>query len=259
MNNKFLTNSGIGIKLTKNEFEKYAPNAITNLIENHGFIAVEGLQWNKADLQEYFLTLGNLVHNKQRDQETFLELNGKMEAKEVLRGTGRMPLHRDGLMMQDNVKYIGIYCIDINVSEGGRTYISDTLKAWQELPTEIKSTIQENGIEILPLDTSYYLKNEERWYAFEGTISYHGEVTLNGGLGYRLQEKKSYAIRIPNIPEELSSQYYDVIESIFEQPKYTYYHSWQNGDLLLLNNFSTMHGREAYYGNRNIVQIQVRI
>jgi alpha-ketoglutarate-dependent taurine dioxygenase len=259
MNNKYLTTSGIGIKLTKNEFKSCIPSEITTLLDRHGFIVTEGLQWERADLQEYFLKLGDLVHNKQRNQETFLELNGKMEAKEVLRGTGRMPLHRDGLMMQDNVKYVGIYCIDIEVSEGGRTYISDTMKAWKEVPEEIKIAIKENGIEILPQDTTYYLKNEEKWYAFKGIITYHNEDVLNGGLSYRPEEKKSYEIRIPNIAKELSSQYFDTIESVFNLPKFTYYHTWQKGDLLLMNNFSTMHGREAYSGSRNIVQIQVRI
>ncbi len=259
MNTIKLTPSSIGIKLTNKKFEDYSPIEITTLLDQQGCILIEGLSWSKEDLQLYFSKLGDLVHNEKRARDTFLELNGKMEAKEVLRGTGRMPLHRDGLMMQNNVKYIGIYCLDIDVSEGGRTYISDTLHAWQELPDEIKTALKENGIEILPFDTTYYLKNEEKWYAFDGVISYQGQDTMNGGLSYKSHERKSYAIRIPNISEALSAQYFNRIESVFEQPYYTYHHYWKKGDLLLLNNFSTMHGREAYTGIRDIVQIQVRI
>lgn len=255
----FLTKSNAGIHLSQSEFLVKSPSDIEKMLENHGFILIKGLPWERTDLQHYFSSLGSLVHNRQRHQDTFLELDGKMEAKEVLRGTGRMPLHRDGLMMNNNVKYIGIYCLDIDVNIGGRTYVSDAISAWKLVPQEIKNALKENGIEILPFDTTYYLKNEEKWYPFEGIVNYNENEMMNGGLSYHGGERRSYDIRIPKLSADISSQYFERIEAIFEDPEFTYYHDWQKGDLLLLNNFSTMHGRESYSGLRNIVQIQVSI
>jgi alpha-ketoglutarate-dependent taurine dioxygenase len=39
--------------------------------------------------------------------------------------------------------------------------------------------------------------------------------------------------------------------------RYCYYHSWSEGDLLLLDNKRTLHGREAFKGQRSLANIQV--
>jgi alpha-ketoglutarate-dependent taurine dioxygenase len=250
-----LTFSKKGLLLSAKEFLE--SNDIKSLIQEHSFLVVKKLDLSVEDLEVLISKLGGLVKNEKRANGTLLELNGKLEAKEVLRGNGRMPLHRDGLLMQNNVKYTAIYCIDQAISSGGRTYISDTESAWHKVPKDMQELWSKNGIEILPYDTNYYLKNEEKWYPFEGTIEKNGKTYINGGLGYEPHERKSYDIRIKDIDIESSNQYFKRLEAILESDEFTYFHKWECGDLLLFDNLKVMHGREAYIGERNIVQVQV--
>ena len=65
-------------------------------------------------------------------------------------------------------------------------------------------------------------------------------------------------MRFCNIDEELSYQYFEKLEEILEHPDYTYYHDWEIGDLILFDNYYVMHGREAYEGERSLIQMQVK-
>jgi (5R)-carbapenem-3-carboxylate synthase len=111
---------------------------------------------------------------------------------------------------------------------------------------------------LMPCDTSYYLKNEPKWYHFPGTQCRGVKEYINGGLHYHHDERPSYKIRIADIPEETSYDYYNIIEKIYHDDSMTYYHHWEAGDLLLMDNVRTMHGRQAFSGKRSIAQFQVR-
>src|SRR5204863_9560391 len=142
----------------------------------------------------------------------------------VLRGKGRMPLHRDGLMMNVDVAYVGICCLDFSDLSGGRTYISDSANAFNEFPEEIKKSLIKDGIRIFPYDTDYYLKNEPHWYYFNGTIEKNGQLLPNGGLHFHKDERTSWGLQFTGVKEQLSDSYFDTIEVILEDDKYTYYH-----------------------------------
>jgi alpha-ketoglutarate-dependent taurine dioxygenase len=60
-----------------------------------------------------------------------------------------------------------------------------------------------------------------------------------------LMKKKSY-------------EYFETLEKILESPAYTYYHTWETGDLILFDNYYVMHGRESYSGERSLIQMQVK-
>jgi len=260
MNTHFpLTESGIGILINdvKNQ-SFFSKEIIEELLEKHHFIIFQQLNWSIAQLHQFLSQFGELVRNDKRKEETMLTLDGSQHAKEVLRGKGRMPLHRDGLLMNNDVKYVGIYCLDFENLIDGRTYISDSANAYHEYPTEIKNVLKNNGFELLPHDTNYYIKNEPIWYPFSGTISKNNTELPNGGLHFKKNERASYDVRFCKIDEDTSYEYFEQLEKILESPKYTYYHNWQKGDLILFDNYYVMHGREAYSGERNLIQMQVR-
>ncbi len=254
-----LTPSGIGIAVEDATPDFLSRENIENILAQHHFIVLKGLHWDAMQLQEFLGQFGDLVRNQSREKETMLALDGTKVASEVIRGNGRLPLHRDGLLMNAVVKYVGILCIDIDEHiQDGRTYISDSGSAWQQFPDEIKEALIQHGIEGMPHDVTYYLKNEAKWYPFPGTIIHEGKTYMNGSLHYHKGERASYSIRIPNIEEALSYEYYNTLEKILEDKQYTYYHDWQKGDLILFDNRTVLHGREAFEGHRSLVQMQVK-
>ena len=63
---------------------------------------------------------------------------------------------------------------------------------------------------------------------------------------------------IARIGDALSEAYFQTLEQILESPGFTYYHEWSPGDLILFDNRTVLHGREAYEGHRSLVQMQVK-
>ncbi|MCB0507566.1 MAG: TauD/TfdA family dioxygenase [Chitinophagales bacterium] len=254
-----LTKSGIGIEVADiDNADFFSVKNITELLNKHHFIAFKQLDWSIENLHQFLSKFGDLVRNEKRKDDTMLTLDGSQHAKEVLRGKGRMPLHRDGLLMEDNVQFVAIFCLDLQDLEGGRTFISDSANAFENYPKEIKEALANNGFELTPLDTNYYLKNEAKWYPFNGLIERNGQTLPNGGLHFKRDETASYNVRFCNIDEETSYQYFETLEKILMHPDYTYYHTWQRGDMLLFDNYYVMHGREAYSGERSLIQMQVK-
>ncbi|MCC6570117.1 MAG: TauD/TfdA family dioxygenase [Chitinophagales bacterium] len=255
---KTLIPSGIGIRLNATEFRALTVTEAEQLLAQYQFMVVPGLGWSPAELQAYLEQFGPLVRNQQRDQDTMLTLDGSKVKSEVVRGNGRLPLHRDGLLMNEEVKYVAILCLQFEGVRNGRTYISDNGAAWHAFPQEIKNALTENGIEVLPQDVTYYLKNEAQWYPFPGTLIHRGKTYMNGGLPYHKGERASFIVRIARIGDALSEAYFQTLEQILESPAFTYYHEWSPGDLILFDNRTVLHGREAYEGHRSLVQMQVK-
>jgi alpha-ketoglutarate-dependent taurine dioxygenase len=257
MNIKYpLTASGIGVLVENADSTFFEKAHIENLLYKHQFLICKQINWSIDQLHTFLEQFGELVKNEKRKDNTVLELNGR--DKEVLKGNGRMPLHRDGLLMNNAVKYTAIYCLEFDVTKGGRTYISDNEAAWSEFPETIKEILHKNGFEVKPYDKNYYLKNEDKWYPFEGVAHFEGKAFLNGGLNYAREEDKSYELRICNINEEQSYRYYGEMEAILENEKYTYFHDWNVGDLIFFDNRRVLHGREAFEGIRSLIQLQVK-
>lgn len=252
-----LTASGIGIVVEQPDVSFFQKENIEKLLHDYQFIACKKVDWNLEQIHSFMQEFGDLVRNEKRKDNTMLTLNGSA-VNEVLRGHGRFPLHRDGLLMNNAVKYVLIYCLGFDVTKGGKTFISDNEKAWTEVPEEIKNALRKNGFEIKPYDNNYYLKNEDRWYAFPGVACFENKEFLNGGLSHWKDEPKSYELRIKNVDENLSEQYYTTLENIIMQDKYTYYHQWDKGDFLMFDNRRVLHGREAFEGERSLIQLQVK-
>lgn len=235
----------------------FETDQVENWIEEFKFIVFKGFGKDIATVQQWIGRHGELVRNEKRVNDNVLVLDGS-DAREVLKGKGRMPLHCDGLLMNESIRLVCIYGVDFELEAGGRTCITDNETGWDRIPDRIRSAFAENGIEILPCDTSYYIKNEPEWYRFPGIQSRAGRDYINAGLHYHHDEQPSYRIRLAGIPDETSYEYYNTIESIYCDDSMIYYHDWEPGDLLLMDNVRTMHGREAFEGKRSIIQFQVR-
>lgn len=253
-----LTKIGTGIALSDFEDNQVlSPKFINQLVEEYEFIVLKNFLPNINEAHQFAASMGELVENKKREDSNKLVLDGSKAGIEVLQGKGRLPLHCDGLMMNEKVRLVFIYCIDCNLETGGRTYLSSNTSVWPEIPSEIKDVIINNGIEVYPCD-AYYLKNEPVYHKFSGIQEVDGKQYLNGGLHYHPEEKPSWKVRFAGIDEDLSYEYFNKLEALFEDKKRTYFHDWAPGDLLIIDNVKSMHGREAYTGMRNLIQFQVR-
>jgi (5R)-carbapenem-3-carboxylate synthase len=255
MNYEPLTPSGRGARITDRRFVDLSVDEIHALVERYQWLAFVGTKLAEEAVLAHLGKFGRLVENDRRKRGV-LKLDGS-KRDEVLLGSGFMPLHRDGALMGTNVALVGIYCVEYrDVTSGGRTFISDIESATKEIPTEWLDLLRERGIEGRPVD-AYYVKPSDTWHPIAGFLDVGGKSYLNVGFPYRPGEQASWLVRIPGVDDARCQAIFESMRKVYMDPKYCYYHSWNEGELLLLDNLRTLHGREAFQGQRSLSNIQV--
>jgi len=253
-----LTPSGKGAKITDRRITDFSPAEIRALLADRHWLAFKGNPVGIDAMIDYLGQFGTLTENDRR-QGPVLEIDAsKKDEGEVLLGQGFLPLHRDGVLMGYDIELVAICCAEYkSVTSGGRTFITDIENGCKEVPQEILDVLRERGIEGRPVDR-YYTKASDTWHWIPGFVETDGESWLSVGFPYRKDEKPSWLLRIPGIDDERTAEMFETMRSILMSEKYCYYHEWEEGDVLLLDNRRTLHGREAFAGGpRRLANLQV--
>ncbi len=252
-----LTPSGKGALITDRRVTDFSVDELRALIARHEWLAFKQHPVTLDALIDYLGRFGTLTENDRR-QGPVLKLDAsKQDEGEVLLGQGFMPLHRDGALMGNHIELVGIFCVEYqHVTGGGRTFISDIDNACKDVPAEILDLLRERGIEGRPVDR-YYTKAADTWHRIAGFAETDGKSYLNVGFPYRPGEKPSWLLRIPGVDDDRCAAMFETMRAILMSERYCYYHAWDEGDLLLLDNRKTLHGREAFRGRRALANLQV--
>ena len=249
------TPSGRGATIIDRSFLDFSIEEIDELIDNYQWLVFKRHPLDVSDVVGHLSKFGRLVRNDRR-QNGVLKLDGSKK-EEVLLGEGFMPFHRDGPLMGNDIALVGICCVEYkNITGSARTFVSDIASAIKEVPTAMLDVIREKGIEIKPVD-GYYLKSPDTWHPIPGFINVGGTSYLNVVFPYAPGEKPSWLVRIPGVADELFQTIVETLRAALISERYCYYHTWREGELLLLDNRRTLHGREAFQGQRSLVNIQV--
>jgi (5R)-carbapenem-3-carboxylate synthase len=252
-----ITPSGKGVRITDRKVTDFTKDELQALLDKYLWIAFKNNPITIEDVEATLTQFGPLTQNDRRKGVVLNIDASKIDAGEVLLGQGFLPLHRDGSLMGTDVRYVGIFCTEYkNVVDGGRTFIVDTEGAMADMPKDILDLLRERGIEGKPVD-SYYLKSGDEWHPIAGMINVEGKEFLNIGFPSPRNEKPSWLMRIPGVDETRFNEIFDLLNDIVMSEKYCYYQDWNEGDLLLLDNRKTLHGREAFKGQRKLANIQV--
>ena len=61
-----------------------------------------------------------------------------------------------------------------------------------------------------------------------------------------------------DVPEDVSNRVFANLRRALFDERYVYYHDWREGDLLLMDNYAVLHGREGFQAARRaLANIQV--
>lgn len=252
-----LTPSGKGALITERRVTDLSVEETRELIARYRWLVFKNHPVTLTEVEGFLRNFGALVENDRR-RGAVLNLDAsKQEDGEVLLGQGFLPLHRDGALMGYEIELVGIYCVVHKNVTGGRTFVSDIENGCKEIPRDILDLIRERGIEGRPVDR-YYLKTADEWHKIAGFIEVDGESYLNVGFPSPPDEKPSWLLRIPGVDDARCRQIFEIMGRILMSETYCYYHVWDEGDLILLDNRRLLHGREAFRGERALANLQVR-
>ncbi len=252
-----LTASGMGARITDRRITDFSATEIRELVARYRWLAFTGNPVSVDEMIDYLPRFGPLTENDRRQGPVLKIDASKKDEGEVLLGQGFLPLHRDGVLMGYDIELVAICCAEHQDVRGGRTFITDIENGCKEVPAEILELLHERGIEGRPVDR-YYTKPSDTWHWIPGFTELDGQRWLSLGFPYRPDEKPSWLLRIPGVDDARTQEIFELMRAVLMSETYCYYHDWQEGDVLLLDNRRTLHGREAFTGGpRRLANLQV--
>jgi len=162
-------------------------------------------------------------------------------------GNGDLAWHSDQSYSARPVFSTLMYAIEIP-EDGGGTWFCDTARAYERLPEGIKQRIaglQQNfSIEVTVATQHVALSEEQR--ALKPPVT-HPLVRTHPELGRKsLYLSPAHSTGIAELSEEEGAALLAELQDWAERPEFTYCHDWRVGDVVMWDNTSTMHRRDAF-------------
>ena len=255
-----LTASGAGVLLEAPDLGH--PDFTTRLREHlsaHRFALIRDAVRTSAEAVELMGRFGPVNDTHTRDDGVVVV--DEADDGEVFRSSHALPLHKDGLLTGFDVVLVGIFCIDFKEVERGRTYVSDANRALERMPAADLEDLRAHGVEGLAVDSTGYYRPEhsETWHRVPAFVSRPGRPpTLNLGLPHEPGEPESWRVRVAGVEPARSEEILASLRAALLHEDFTYHHSWREGDLLVMDNYEVLHGRESFRAaRRSLANIQV--
>jgi len=176
-----------------------------------------------------------------------LELLEQNNPEDHIFDNNYVPLHWDGMYRPQVPEFQLFQCVQApNPGQGGRTTFSNTVLALENAPAHLRTTWEKV--------TGHYQRKME-FYDSKTVSPIIDSHPLRGFSVIRYNEPPSKGFGdFVNPPilqftgingDELAEFHQSLRESLYD-PTCFYAHEWQEGDLVVADNFSLLHGREAF-------------
>jgi alpha-ketoglutarate-dependent taurine dioxygenase len=175
-----------------------------------------------------------------------------VSAENYLFSDENVPFHWDGAFYKEPKKLL-FYCTETD-GTGGETLFTDTEKIWDDLSAQDQ--------ELLKKVTMIYRTQKLAHYGGEIRVPLVQIHPHTGKTILRIAEKvetKLNPVTLEMTGTDRGDELYaDLITKLYS-PRYMYQHSWEKGDVLICDNFTYLHGRNALGANksRSFKRIQI--
>jgi len=245
-----LTESGLGVRLGHREYSSIIQlaRAVRDAALETGFVLVDGLDLSRDDFQTLVHEMGSAVASKYREgRSDLLELKASREQGKVITGRGPLPIHTDGLLIGQQTDLIILYAADFDDRPGsGETFVCDQLAAWRSMPKPLADALEHDGLEYIAEERDYYPADmPEGWYRIDTTRDYGRVRSLNLALPFPSGSPSSWQVRVAGKDSGTSEEILRRLDEHLRQARYVYQHQWSKGDLMVIDNQRTLHGRTA--------------
>ncbi len=177
-----------------------------------------------------------------------LTVDGQISDDEMARSRrkGDRLWHTDSSFTTQRTTYSLLLAHEVP-NEGGETFFADARGAYDALPQEMK-----DKIENLSAEHSYFWSRKRAGYPIteeqieKGPKAIHPLVHVAPGSGRKSLYIAAHAMRIIGMDDEEGRALIDELLAFATQPQFTFGHSWKPGDLVIWDNFSTLHRGGEY-------------
>jgi (5R)-carbapenem-3-carboxylate synthase len=244
--------SGFGTILNRDSFLSSNPELVKDIMKEKGFALIRGLSLSKEEFTSLYSGYGNVVKyvNKRRHvgfgYKDTLELGGEKE--KVVTGRGQLPFHADGGLLLSAVDQVFLYAVKIqNMRYRGGTLMTDHVLAYQEMPLHLRDVLDNETFEVNVTERGYYSNvSPEGWFKVPVFTDYGWVKKMLIYFPFDEGQPASWHPRILGFNDYETKKFFKELSQFFRNPRYTYTHYWQEGDLLISDNRRTIHEREEF-------------
>ena len=237
--------------------------ALQDLVRDFGFVLVRHVDLDESACAAICFGLGEPVTYTAGDfgygYKVLVHLGRDGEQGRIIQGRGSMPLHSDGLLASRRVDIVLLYCVDCRDARGfvGATIVSDQKRGLEFVDSEIADMLATTGLEYRIGERDYFTTLPDEWYCIPAVVERWGRTYLRLGLRYSPDTPAAWEVRVPDVSEAESRAILDHLELALTRDDVLYQHSWETGDLLLINNYTTLHGRNWFTSQRWLLNGQI--
>jgi len=180
-----------------------------------------------------------------------LELVERNNPEDHIFDNNYVPLHWDGMYRPQVPEYQLFHCVRApRPGQGGRTTFSNTVLALENAPAHLRTLWEKvtghyqrkmefyDSKTVSPIVDSHPLRNFP-------VIRYNEPPTneYGSGFGHFLNPP---TLEFTGISHDELAEFHRSLRQALYSPACFYAHEWQEGDLVVADNFSLLHGREAF-------------
>lgn len=221
---------------------------------DHKVIVFRGQVLSPEDQLRYARLFGNIqvvrsaTHIVGRDQTLMHVANRDIDGKPGILPDGEMQFHTDQCYYEKPARATLLYAMEIPKT-GGNTRFLNTAKAYAALPEETKIRLADLNIEnIYDYDASPTTRGHDLDPAAPRFV--HPAIIAHPDTGEPvLYANRLISDRIVGLERDESDRLLADIFDHAEQDQFIYEHVWRVGDLIMWDNFATMHARTDFDPN----------
>jgi alpha-ketoglutarate-dependent 2,4-dichlorophenoxyacetate dioxygenase len=177
-----------------------------------------------------------------------LKADGSISDDEIARKRrkGDRLWHTDSSFTKERTTYSLLLAHEVP-PHGGDTGFADMRGAYDALPQSMKDRIEdleaEHSYNYSRMLAGFPITEEE---VERGPIARHRLVHVHPGSGRKSLYIAAHALRITGIEKEEGRALLKELMDFATQPQFTFWHRWKPGDLVIWDNFCTMHRGGEY-------------
>jgi alpha-ketoglutarate-dependent taurine dioxygenase len=243
------------LSIMKSKVFDFIPNNLKEILLNDPLVVIKNQNLFDHDLINLAASL-SFKQGELRDKVLHwdfgpvMKMNFDPQARNYLFSEEKVPFHWDGAFYQEP-QFLIFYCLQ-SEGEGGETLFSNSNLLYED----VKDTYPNFKL-------TYHTEKKVHYGGSFSTQLYKAHPLKPHEMILRFAEKveteKNPVTLEINADEKEASRFYSELSQKLYDTKYCYQHKWQKGDLLIADNFTFLHGRNALKTNkeRSFKRVQV--
>lgn len=222
--------------------------AILRHLKDARFIVVKKLKLDEDSYQALVRQLGEPVpHKFLTGTSSLMKLPATRDKGHVVLGRGMLPFHTDGIFVGHRPDVLSLYAAEFSdVPGSGETVAVDQVRAVEELPPHLREGLQGRTLEYQIVEEGHLNKSQEdEWFSVPLMTQERGRDCLGVSMPFPDGAERSWNTRVQGASPEESRALLGELDDFLSQKRYCYSHRWEVGDMLILDNYRTLHGRTA--------------